>query len=250
VNSKAEAAAAAASASAPSKVTEAELARRREEKSLRLEREAEAAKKHAAWVAEEEEEYERGSPRRRTARRAEAAAHGLQQELACGARPQTALLLRRPLRQSSIPAGAGHAREVCGVSESEVVVGVRAKPGHGALLCSKFTVEREKVKIEMQPFAPVLLFEQDPSPASAPQPSSRRPAGPPRDRPPPPPLVRSRFLLCRPDAFEERGDVFLHPLSPPKGKCIARCMVCWRRERTCIVASARLLPRAVGVGLS
>ena len=42
------------------------------------------------------------------------------------------------------------------------MVGVRAKPGHGALLCSKFTVEREKVKIEMQPFAPVLQFEQDP----------------------------------------------------------------------------------------
>ena len=40
--------------------------------------------------------------------------------------------------------------------------GVRTKPGHGALLCSNFTVEREKVKIEMQPFAPVLLFEQDP----------------------------------------------------------------------------------------
>ena len=37
---------------------------------------------------------------------------------------------------------------------------------------------------------------------------------------PPPPLVRRRLLL-RPDAFEERGDVFLHPLSPPNAKCIA-----------------------------
>ncbi|KAL6882639.1 hypothetical protein ACP4OV_011329 [Aristida adscensionis] len=40
------------------KVTEAELARRREEERLRLEREAEAAKKRAARIAEEEE-YER-----------------------------------------------------------------------------------------------------------------------------------------------------------------------------------------------
>jgi len=70
---EAEAAAVAASASAPSKaaackasrvaalppkVTESELAHRREEERLRLEREAEAAKKRAARVAEEEE-YER-----------------------------------------------------------------------------------------------------------------------------------------------------------------------------------------------
>uniref|UniRef100_A0A0E0PCL4 Coiled-coil domain-containing protein n=1 Tax=Oryza rufipogon TaxID=4529 RepID=A0A0E0PCL4_ORYRU len=69
----AEAEAASASASAPSKtaarkasrvgapapkVTEAELARRREDERLRLEREAEAAKKRAARTAEEEE-YER-----------------------------------------------------------------------------------------------------------------------------------------------------------------------------------------------
>ncbi|KAG8065746.1 hypothetical protein GUJ93_ZPchr0004g40098 [Zizania palustris] len=70
---EAEAEAASASASAPSKsvvrkasrvgvpapkVTEAELARRREEERLRLEREAEVAKKRAARTAEEEE-YER-----------------------------------------------------------------------------------------------------------------------------------------------------------------------------------------------
>ncbi|TKW05953.1 hypothetical protein SEVIR_7G210000v4 [Setaria viridis] len=70
---EAEAAAVAASASAPSKaaarkasrvaapppkVTEAELTRLREEERLRLEREAEAAKKRAARMAEEEE-YER-----------------------------------------------------------------------------------------------------------------------------------------------------------------------------------------------
>ena len=41
------------------------------------------------------------------------------------------------------------------------------------------------------------------------------------------------------DALEERGDVFLHLLSPPKGKSIARCMICWRRSRTRTVTSAR-----------
>ncbi|CAM0903370.1 unnamed protein product [Alopecurus aequalis] len=45
-------------AAPPPKVTEAELVRRREEERLRLEREAEAAKKRAARV-NEEEEYER-----------------------------------------------------------------------------------------------------------------------------------------------------------------------------------------------
>ena len=66
----------------------------------------------------------------------------------------------------------------------------------------------------------------------------------PRSRAAPPPS---------PNAFEERGDIFLHPLSLLCVKCIARCLFCWRRHRACTVPSARqkkiVLPRAVGVSL-
>jgi hypothetical protein len=41
------------------------------------------------------------------------------------------------------------------------------------------------------------------------------------------------------DAFEERGDAVLQLLSPRKEVSIARCLLCWRPPRVCIVDSGR-----------
>jgi len=91
---------------------------------------------------------------------------------------------------------------------------------------------------------PAVGMSSSPSPPApgSPPGSARLRAGSSSPAPLSPPrrvVVTIRPRLADRDAFEERGDVFLHPRSPPKGKNIARCMICWRRERTCTVASAR-----------
>ena len=68
----------------------------------------------------------------------------------------------------------------------------------------------------------------------------------------PPPELCSPPAAPRPspsgsNAFEERGDAILHPLSPPKAIFLPRCLFCWRRlglfcwrrHQACTVASAR-----------
>jgi hypothetical protein len=39
----------------------------------------------------------------------------------------------------------------------------------------------------------------------------------------------------RADAFEERGDAILHPLSPQYAFCLTLCLSCWREIRPCTV---------------